>query len=104
MATAVKKRAAAERVYSPEEQRVRAAVERYMPSVRDVVRSYDVDFREDHAGEPAVYVTLRIPKPDDAEPKRIKRILKFWNKVSLEILEQDWTHFPYVKLAGVTKR
>ena len=83
---------------------MRAAVETHLPSVKDVVRSYEVEFREDHAGEPAVYVTLRTSKPDDAEPKRIKRILQFWNEVSREILEQDPTHFPYVKLSGAAKR
>lgn len=105
MATAVKKRAVrAARSYSPEETRVREAVEHHLPEVKDVVRSYDVEFREDHAGEPAVYVTLRVPRPNDAEPKRIKRILKFWNQVSREILEQDATYFPYVNLSGMKVR
>lgn len=102
MATAVKKRAS--RVYSPEEERVRAAVESHLPSVKGVVRSYDIEFRKDHAGEPAVYVTLHVPKESSAKPERIKRLLNFSQRVQREILEQDATYFPYVTLVGTATR
>jgi hypothetical protein len=103
MATAVKKRAAAGRTYTPEERRVRAAVETHLPSVKDVVRSYDVEFRENYAGEPAVYVTLRIPRPNTSDSRRVKRLLHFWQKVRQDILEQDSKYFPYVELRGASK-
>lgn len=83
---------------------MRAAVETHLPSVKDVVRSYQVEFRSDHAGEPAVYVTLRVPKESSAKPSRIKRLLDFSQKVQREILAQDATFFPYVKLVGTTHR
>lgn len=104
MATAVKKRTLAARTYTAEERRVRTAVETHLPSVKDVVRSYDIEFRKDHAGEPAVYVTLRVPKESSAKPGRIKRLLDFSQRVQREILEQDATYFPYVTLVGTAHR
>lgn len=83
---------------------MRAALERHLPSVKDLVRSYEVEFRENFAGEPGVYVTLRVPKPNDAEPKRVRRLLLFWQRVRREILDEDTTIFPYVTLAGTAHR
>jgi hypothetical protein len=63
-----------------------------------------VEFRADHAGDPAVYITLRTPRPNDAEPKEINRLLAFWQRVRREILDEDATIFPYVTLAGAAHR
>jgi hypothetical protein len=102
MATAVKKRAS--RVYSPEEERVRAAVESHLPPIKDVVRSYDVRFGEDQAGTPSVFITLRIPQPGDASPKRVDRILHFWRLVSEDLLKKDAGHFPYMEISAASGR
>ncbi len=84
---------------------MRAAVEKHLPGVKDLVRSYEVEFRENFAGEPAVYVTLRVPSPDrESKPGEMDRILAFWQNATREILEQDVTYFPYIHLAGSPKR
>jgi hypothetical protein len=112
MATAVKKRAvrravpvsslAHERPPHPEEPRVRAAVEKYLPGVKDLVRSYEVEFRENFAGEPSVYITLRIPNPDKkSKPSEIDRLFRFWQDTTRDILEKDATYFPYIHVAGM---
>lgn len=68
-----------------------------MPWPEDV-EGYDVEFRSDWEGDPAVYVWFLID--DDLRPseEKLQRVGRFTREVTRALLDAELSHWPFVRL------
>ena len=89
---------AEEAIRDQDERRIRAVLDR--PGRPDSIKGFQIEFGEDHAGDPAVWVWLLV-RDDNRSPQELQELLDtsipFSRAVGTELVGMRLAHWPYVR-------
>lgn len=81
-----------------DESRIRAVLDR--PGRPDSIHGYQLEFGEDHSGDPAVWVWLLV-RDDNRSPQELQELLNtsipYSRSVGTELIGMGLEHWPYVR-------
>jgi hypothetical protein len=86
-----------------DEAKVRAILQQW--TFPPNVRGWELDFTEDHSGDPAVFITFRVDDALNASAETIRSVREFSEKLDRQLLSAGlhfFPHFRYQPPVGVT--
>jgi len=78
-----------------DEAKVRAILSRW--TFPPNVRGWELDFREDSTGDPAVYITFRVDDALDPSEETVRSVGEFSEQIDRELLRAGPHYFPHFR-------
>lgn len=88
-------------VADPEERAVADVLDNLWGKRPSYVKKYQLEFGEDHAGDPAIWIRLKVTKDNDPSPQKVTELRKFADDLQDRILALRLRRWPYVHIAEV---
>jgi hypothetical protein len=85
----------------PEEQAVAEVLDTVWEQRPPYVKKYQLEIGEDHTGDPAIWIHLKVAKDNKPSPQKVTELRKFADDLQHRILALRLRRWPYVHIAEV---
>lgn len=65
------------------------------------VKGFDLEIGEDHTGDPAIWIYLKVTKDNNPSRQKVVALRKFADEVEQKVLDRRLHRWPYVRIAEV---
>jgi hypothetical protein len=85
----------------PEEKAVADVLDNLWKERPSYVKKYQLEVGEDHTGDPAIWIHLKVTKDNNPSPQKVTELRKFADDLQNRILALRLRRWPYVHIAEV---